>query len=39
VTWTAIAPHLSGPVVIVDGPAGVLLIGVISGRVWRLDGD
>ena len=39
VTWTAIAPHLSGPVMIVDGPAGVLLIGVISGRVWRLVGD
>lgn len=39
VSWTAIAPHLSGSLVIVDGPAGVLLIGAQSGRVWRLVGD
>jgi hypothetical protein len=34
--WTRITPRLTGSVVLVDGPGGVLMIGATSGRVWRL---
>jgi hypothetical protein len=36
VTWTSISPRLEGPVELADGPAGVLLVGADSGRVWLL---
>lgn len=35
-SWTAISPRLEGGVTIADGPAGVLLVGTYSGRVWQL---
>jgi hypothetical protein len=34
--WMEITPRLQGPVSVAVGPAGVLLVGVVSGRVWKL---
>jgi hypothetical protein len=34
--WAPLQPRLTGDLSVVDGPAGVLLIGHDSGRVWRL---
>jgi hypothetical protein len=34
--WMEITPRLQGSVSVASGPAGVLLVGVVSGRVWRL---
>lgn len=35
--WMEITPRLQGSVSVASGPAGVLLVGVVSGRVWKLE--
>jgi hypothetical protein len=35
-SWVEIEPRLQGAIDLASGPAGVLLVGVESGRVWRL---
>ena len=35
--WMPLQPRLTGELSVADGPAGVLLIGHDSGRVWRLE--
>lgn len=36
-SWSQLEPVIEGPVTMVSGPAGVLLLEMWSGRVWKLQ--